>query len=207
MKKLKLQKYRIILFYHNNYLHKWLVHFLICLLLNLLSPLMGWPTHCVKSVQIQSFFWSIFFCIRPEYRKIRTKKISVFGHFPCSDLDWHFMEVGQHAYLAGWGWWMHAGSVPCNQKLSCKWNLSFFQAAPPNKLPFYLNSLPHIISSLFRQFCLFQNAILHKMLKVGFWNLKPIFLRMQFSLVATFFLYFWLSVWVEIYILNFLMGF
>ena len=30
--------------------------------------------HCVKSVQIQSFFWS-------EYRKIRNRKNFVFGHF------------------------------------------------------------------------------------------------------------------------------
>ena len=29
--------------------------------------------HCVKSVQIRSFFWS-------EYRKTRTRKYSVFGH-------------------------------------------------------------------------------------------------------------------------------
>ena len=29
--------------------------------------------HCVKSVQIRSYFWSIFSCIRPEYRKIRTR--------------------------------------------------------------------------------------------------------------------------------------
>ena len=33
-------------------------------------------------------------------------------------------------------------------------------------------------------------------LKLRLWNFKPIFLRMQFSLVAMFFLYFWLSVWV-----------
>ena len=37
--------------------------------------------HCVKSVHIQSFFWSVFSCIRAEYRKIRTRKNSVFGHF------------------------------------------------------------------------------------------------------------------------------
>ena len=37
--------------------------------------------HCVKSVQIQSFFWSVFSCIWTEYRKIRTRKNSVFGHF------------------------------------------------------------------------------------------------------------------------------
>ena len=37
--------------------------------------------HCVKSVQIRSFFWSIFSCIRTEYMKIRTRKNSVFGYF------------------------------------------------------------------------------------------------------------------------------
>ena len=30
--------------------------------------------HCLKSIQIQSFFWS-------EYRKIRTRKNLVFGHY------------------------------------------------------------------------------------------------------------------------------
>ena len=67
-------------------------------------------THCVKSVQIRSYFWSVFSCIRteygfygvniriqPEYRKIRTRKNStdfrrcstrnnsVFRHFSRSD--------------------------------------------------------------------------------------------------------------------------
>ena len=37
--------------------------------------------HYVKSVQIRSFFWSVFSCIQSEYRKIRTRKNSVFGHF------------------------------------------------------------------------------------------------------------------------------
>ena len=37
--------------------------------------------HCVKSVQMQRFFWSVFSCIRTEYRKIRTRKTSVFQHF------------------------------------------------------------------------------------------------------------------------------
>ena len=68
LKEWKLQKYIIILLQHTNYLHKWLVHFLICLLLlslffsgkflnvckprtitfileqQNLSPLTGWPT-------------------------------------------------------------------------------------------------------------------------------------------------------------------
>ena len=41
-------------------------------------------SHCVKSVQIRSFFWSVYgvsLCIQSEYGKIRTRKKSVFGHF------------------------------------------------------------------------------------------------------------------------------
>ena len=30
--------------------------------------------YCVKNVQIRSFFWSVFFFIRTEYREIRTRK-------------------------------------------------------------------------------------------------------------------------------------
>ena len=37
--------------------------------------------HCVKSVQIRSFFWSVFSRIRTEYGEIQTRKNSVFGHF------------------------------------------------------------------------------------------------------------------------------
>ena len=78
--------------------------------------------------------------------------------------------MGLHAYLAGWGWWMQALSVPCDQKFSCKWNLSFFKVVPPNRLPFYLGSPFHIIKSLFNRFYLFQNAILHKILKLRCWH-------------------------------------
>ena len=41
--------------------------------------------HYVESVQIRSFFWSVFSRIRTEYGKIRTRKNSVFGHFSRSD--------------------------------------------------------------------------------------------------------------------------
>ena len=37
--------------------------------------------HCVKSAQTRSFFWSVFSCIQSKYRKIRTRKNSVFEHF------------------------------------------------------------------------------------------------------------------------------
>ena len=40
---------------------------------------------CKKSVQIRSFFWFAFPCIWTEYRKIRTRKNSVFRHFSCSE--------------------------------------------------------------------------------------------------------------------------
>ena len=42
--------------------------------------------HCVKSVQVRSFFWSVFSSIRTEHRKMRTRKDSVFGHFSRSVL-------------------------------------------------------------------------------------------------------------------------
>ena len=40
--------------------------------------------HCVKKVQIRSYFRSVFYCIRTECRKIQTRNKSVFRHFSCS---------------------------------------------------------------------------------------------------------------------------
>ena len=33
--------------------------------------------HCVKSVQIRRFFWSVFSCIQSKYRKLLTRKSSI----------------------------------------------------------------------------------------------------------------------------------
>ena len=50
--------------------------------------------NCEKSVQIRSYFWSVFPCIWTEhggfriqskYRRIRTRNNSVFGHFSRSE--------------------------------------------------------------------------------------------------------------------------
>ena len=41
--------------------------------------------YCVKSVQIRSYFWSIFFCIQSKYRKIWTRNNSISRHFSHSD--------------------------------------------------------------------------------------------------------------------------
>ena len=120
----------------------------------------------------------LFSCEIPIYVQTKNR---------LAHLDQDFTKVGYQACRAGWGWWMQADLVPSDQEFSCKWNFSFFKAVPSNRLSFYLGSPLHIISSLFSHFCLFQNAILHKMLKLGFWNFKPTFLRIQFSLAAKFF--------------------
>ena len=90
----------------------WEIVMLLCdnhwkfLTFKILWSLSIWPLiihlHCVKSVQIRSFFWSVFSCIRTEYRdlrikfpysikyrKTRTRKISLFGHFSRSDMIRH----------------------------------------------------------------------------------------------------------------------
>ena len=63
-----------------------------------------------------------------------------------------------------------------------------FQGCPMKWAAFFLGSMLHKISSLFSHFRLFQNEVLHKVLRLGFWDFQFIFLRMQFSLVATFIL-------------------
>ena len=37
--------------------------------------------HCLKKVQIRSYFWSVLSSIRTEYSKTRTRNNSVFAHF------------------------------------------------------------------------------------------------------------------------------
>ena len=123
--------------------------------------------HSVSAYYLHKWLVHFFFCEIPRY--VQTKK-------RLAHLDWDFMEMGYQAYRAGWGLWMQADSVPSDEKFSCKWHLSFFKAVPSNSLSFYLGGPLHIISSLLCHFCLLQNTILHKMLKLGFWNFKPIFL-------------------------------
>ena len=52
-----------------------------------------WMNHCMKSVQIRSYFRSIFSCIQYEYRKIRTRNNSVFGHFSRSVYLVHIWRI------------------------------------------------------------------------------------------------------------------
>ena len=60
-------------------------------------------SHCVKSVQIRSCFWSVFYCVWTEYKeilriqskwgKMRTRNNSVFGHFSRSEFSGKYMKV------------------------------------------------------------------------------------------------------------------
>ena len=61
--------------------------------------------HCVKSVQVRSYCWFVFSCIRTEplriqseYRKIRTRNNSLFGHFSCSVSFFYKYPVVEYPY-------------------------------------------------------------------------------------------------------------
>ena len=41
---------------------------------------------------IRSYLWSVFSCIRTEYRKIQTRNNSVFGHFSRSAKAWEYNQ-------------------------------------------------------------------------------------------------------------------
>ena len=106
-----------------------------------------------------------------------------------------YVQIKNRLAHQDWDLWKWA-SKPAELLGDCEYKLTPFHPVRNflaneiylfSNLSFYLGSPLDIISSLFSHFCLFQNAILHKILKLGFWNFKFIFLRMQFSLVATFF--------------------
>ena len=125
----KLQQYRIILLQHTSYLHNWLVLFLIC-------------------------FYCCFFSGKLlNMCKLRTTLYPLWQPGP-PGLAFYGSELV--CLQAGWGWWMQAGSVPCDQKCSCTYNFSFFMAVPLDRLSFHLDSLLHIISFLFSHFRLWN---------------------------------------------------
>ena len=121
----KLQKYRIILLQHTSCLHKWLVLSLICLLL--------------------LFFSGKFLNVC----KPRTTLYPLWQPGP-TGLAFYGSELT--CLQAGWDGDCRLVLFHVIKKFSCKWNLSFFMAVPPNRLPFYLGSMLHIISSLFSNF-------------------------------------------------------
>ena len=70
---------------------------------NFMTSYPSW--HCMKSVQIRSYYWSVFSCIRTEYgdsrskyRKIRTRNNSVLGHFSRSVRSTQHGDGGRYFY-------------------------------------------------------------------------------------------------------------
>ena len=79
-------------------------------------------THCVKTVQIRSFFWSLFSCIQSKYRKVWTRKNSVFEHFSRSD-PYHSWALILNQTLHKYYW-----------ESNCEWNLRLLLVFLPVKV-------------------------------------------------------------------------
>ena len=102
-----------------------------------------------------------FFCEIPKYVQAKNR---------LAHLDWHFMEwASMLTNLAGYDEYRLVRFHPIRNFLANE--IYHLQ-----KLSF-LGSSHHVISFLFSHFCFFQNAILRIVLKLQFWILKLIFLR------------------------------
>ena len=118
--------------------------------------------HCVKFVQIRSFFLSVFSCIRIEYgnllrktkhcmksAQIRTSKSSVFGHFsrsesqpifPCSTMKfmfWYLEKIylrNELADSADWKSTKYYQQTFCKKLNSVGHSLSHFSSSCDAKM-------------------------------------------------------------------------
>ena len=95
------------------------------------------------------------------------------------------------AHLPSWLGMMNTGWLSSmRSEVSLQMKYIIFQGCPTKRGASLLGQPAAYNHFLIQLVLLVQNAILHKMLKLEFWNFKPIFLRMhsgmQFSLVATF---------------------
>ena len=190
-KKWELQKHRIIL---SSYLlfTQMLGPFTFChVLLRKLSFSARFLIMCKPRVQFYLIWWA------------DLPRLNLYGSGPSHLLSW--LEMVKVVWL---------GSRWSELFLQVK---SFFQAAPLKGCPTYMASLLHRSSSLFSIFCLFLNAIMHKMLKSGFRSFKPIFVSHAFEVLSPYFSessFFWLQQFfsscgckVDIFILNCFMTF
>ena len=66
-----------------DYISCYICHYLIY---SIPPSLSSYRIHCVKSIQIRSYFCPVFSWIRTKYRKIRTRNNFVFVHFSRSDI-------------------------------------------------------------------------------------------------------------------------
>ena len=102
-----------------------------------------------------------------------------------------FLNICKPAHLPSWLGMMNAGWLSSmRSEVSLQMKFIIFQGCPTKRGASLLGQPAAYNQFLIQLVLLVQNAILHKMLKLEFWNFKPIFLRMhsgmQFSLVATF---------------------
>ena len=109
----------------------------------------------------------------------------------CASQDWHDMEPRLAWYGSGiasllsWLKIVNAGWLgSLRSEIFLQMKVIIFQGCPIKQAAFLPGQPAPYNQLLFRHFCLFQNAILHKMLKLGFWNFRLFFIRVQFSLVA-----------------------
>ena len=118
-----------------------------------------------------------FFCEIPKYVQAKNR---------LAYLDWHFMEwasmltklVGYNEYRLGR--FHRIRNFFANE-------IYHFQGCPIKHAVFLPRQSAPCNSSLFSQFCLFRNAILRKMLRLGFWNCKSFFSEFSFHWLQHFF--------------------
>ena len=114
-----------------------------------------------------------------------------------------FMESSFHPFWSAK--YLNFGGVSCEIRiLPCSIDEAYTLRKVKNQILLFLSWEPNL-SDLMAYFCLFQNAILHRV-EARVLNFQAIFLRMQFWLVATFFSLFFIICLVEICILNILMS-
>ena len=113
-------------------------------------------------------FWHIYCC----HIFFSARILNMFNTRTTFCLLWRAGPPGLGFYGSGparlqsWLEVMNVGRLgSSDQKFFWKWNLSFSDVAPPNRLPFYLGSPLHIIRSLFSFVCPIM------LFRVKCWNL------------------------------------
>ena len=77
--------------------------------------------HCVKSVLIWSYVWSVFSCIQSEYRKIRTRNNSAVIAW------WKNLMLTNKRTLKDWFYLEMVSHIVINDKTQTPWkNIHFF---------------------------------------------------------------------------------
>ena len=110
-------------------------------------------THYVKSVQMRSFLWSVFYRIQPDCGKMRTRKNSVFHHFSRSDcgvissekswLEQKFWGMVTNGLILSEFFWYLASTLKLklNNQFGSKTYLELYRKPMMKVNPFHVTSL------------------------------------------------------------------